>query len=140
MILSSFIRQPQSYWYEGAHEEVADEKRQITLFHFLGSLMTLSMYKRRPIKVCENGDQYMFMTANRIKIQGEVVLKLNIHECDENAIPFLDNLGINKIDNKFTNCRYIHIHRKEDFLSIRAAIFEKYEVVEKGPKAYLTSK
>jgi len=82
----------------------------------------------------------MFMTANRIKIQGKVVLKLNIHECDENAIPFLDNLGINKIDNKFANCRYIHIHRKEDFLSIRAAIFEKYEVVEKGPKAYLTSK
>ena len=82
----------------------------------------------------------MFMTANRIKIQGKPVLKLNIHECDENAIPFLDNLGISKIDNDLAYCRYIHIHRKEDFLSIRSAIFEKYDVVEKGPKAYLEPK
>ena len=41
------------------------------------------MYKRRRNKVSEKGDQEMFMTASRIKIQGKPVLKLNIHEHDE---------------------------------------------------------
>lgn len=82
----------------------------------------------------------MFMTANRIKIQGKPLLKLNIHEYDESDIPFLDDLGIKEIDNRFANCRYIHIHSKDDFLNIRSQIFEKYDVVEKGPKAYLEAK
>ncbi len=82
----------------------------------------------------------MYMTARRIEIQGKPVLKLNIHEYDERDIPFLDHLGINEIDSDRAGCRYIHIHSKEDFLSIRSALFEKYTVKEEGPKAYLEAK
>lgn len=82
----------------------------------------------------------MFMTASKIKIKGKPVLKLNIHEFAEHDIAFLDNLGISNIDSDLANCRFIYIHSKEDFLSIRAAIFEKYDVVEKGPKAHLNPK
>lgn len=82
----------------------------------------------------------MFMTANRIHIDDRPVLKLNIHEFGEDDIAFLDSLGITTIDAEFAQCRYIHIHSKEDFLSIRAEIFEKYDVEEKGPRAYLALK
>jgi len=82
----------------------------------------------------------MFMTANRLKIEGRPVLKLNIHEFGEQDIPFLDSLGITEVDTRFADCRYLHIHSQEDFLSTRAAIFEKYDVEEKGPRAYLVPK
>ena len=82
----------------------------------------------------------MYMTANRIKIQGKPLLKLNIHDYDESDIPFLDHLGINEIDSNHADCRYIHIHSKEDFLSIRSSIFERYNVIEEGPKAHLEAK
>ncbi|MEJ2057695.1 MAG: hypothetical protein P8X39_07645 [Desulfofustis sp.] len=80
------------------------------------------------------------MTATRIKIDGKPVLKLTIHAYDERDIPFLDHLGISEVDSNHADCRYIHIHSKEDFLSIRSAIFERYKVTEKGPKAYLEAK
>jgi len=79
----------------------------------------------------------MFMTASRIIIQDKPVLKLNIHEYDESAVPFLNELGIDKMDDDIENCRYRLIYSREDFLDIRSRIFEKYDVEEKGPRAYL---
>ena len=34
----------------------------------------------------------MFMTANRLKIEGKIVLKLNIHEFGPDDSAFLDSL------------------------------------------------
>ncbi len=83
----------------------------------------------------------MFMTANRIKIDGKPLLKLNIHEYDTNDIPFLDSLGIDQLESDSPNWRYIHIHSQEDFLSTRSAILERYKVLkEKGPKIFLEVK
>lgn len=79
----------------------------------------------------------MYMTASRIIIQGKPVLKLSIHEYAESDIAFLDYLGINETDSHHAACRYIHIHSKEDFLGIRSALFERYDVIEEGPKAHL---
>lgn len=83
----------------------------------------------------------MFMTARRSKIDGKPLLKLNIHEFSAQDIPFLDSLGIDGIDEDMQNCRYISIHSQEDFLSTRAAILEKYTVLEeRGPKVFLEAK
>ena len=83
----------------------------------------------------------MFMTANRIKIEGKPVLKLNIHEYHKDDIPFLDSLGIDQLEDDSQNWRYIHIHSQEDFLSTRSAILERYNVLEeKGPKVFLEVK
>jgi hypothetical protein len=80
------------------------------------------------------------MTASRIIIQGKLVLKLNIHEYDESDIAFLDQLGISETESDHAAFRYTHIHSKEDFLSIRSALFERYDVIEEGPKAHLKAR
>ncbi len=83
----------------------------------------------------------MFMTANRIKLEGKPLLKLNIHEYNEEDIPFLDSLGIDQREGDSPNCRYIHIYSQEDFLRTRAAILQRYKVLEeKGPKVFLEAK
>jgi len=83
----------------------------------------------------------MFMTANRIKIEGRPALKLNIHEYDKDDIPFLDSLGIDQREAETPNCRSICIHSQEDFFSTRSAILQRYKVLEeKGPKVYLEAK
>jgi len=82
----------------------------------------------------------MFMTANRIKMEGKPVLKLSIHEYAEDDIAFLDSLGIDKTEKESTNWRYTYIYSKEDFLSTRSAIFERYECEEKGIKVFLEKK
>lgn len=83
----------------------------------------------------------MYMTANRIKLDGKPLLKLNIHEFDKDDIPFLDSLGIDQREGDAPNCRYTHIHSQEDFLSARAAILQRYKVLEeKGPKVFLKAK
>ncbi len=83
----------------------------------------------------------MFMTANRIKLEGKPLLKLNIHEYNEKDIPFLDSLGIDQCEGDAPNCRYIHIYSQKDFLSTRAAILQRYTVLEeKGPKVFLQAK
>ena len=83
----------------------------------------------------------MFMTANRIKIEGKPLLKLNIHEYHKNDIPFLDSLGIDQLEGDSPNWRYILIHNQEDFLSTRSAILERYRILEeKGPKVFLQAK
>lgn len=83
----------------------------------------------------------MFMTANRLKVDGKIVLKLNLHEFAEEEIPFLNSLGINKIDDTAPNWRYILIHSQEEFLAKREELFSKYRVVEeKGPKVTLALK
>lgn len=83
----------------------------------------------------------MFMTATRIKIHGKPVLKLNIHDFDEDDISFLDSLGINQIEGDSSNWRYIHIHSQENFLKTRSAILERYIVTEeKGTKVILKKK
>lgn len=82
----------------------------------------------------------MYMTANRIKIEGKPLLKLNIHEYGEDDIPFLDSLGIDKQEDESENMRYLLIHKQEDFLSIRATILERYDAEEKGPKVFLEAK
>ncbi|MFT5701090.1 MAG: hypothetical protein ACI8ZB_003979 [Desulforhopalus sp.] len=83
----------------------------------------------------------MFMTANRLKIEGKVVLKLNIHEYTEEDIPFLDSLGIDQHQEDSPNWRYVYIHSQKDFLSTRSTLLEKYTVLEeKGPKVFLEAK
>lgn len=82
----------------------------------------------------------MFMTASRVKRKGKPVLKLNIHGYSESDIPFLDKLGIDLVDEDFADCRYKLIQSQEEFISIRAAIFKRYEVTEKGPRAFLSLK
>lgn len=83
----------------------------------------------------------MYMTASRIKIEGKPLLKLNIHEYDKDDIAFLDSLGIDRREDDSPNVRFIHIHSQEDFLSTRAAILERYKVLEeKGPKVFLETK
>ncbi len=82
----------------------------------------------------------MYMTANRIKIEGKPVLKLNIHKYGEDDIPFLDSLGIDNQEDESGNMRYLLIHKQEDFLSIRATILERYDAEEKGPKVFLEAK
>ncbi len=82
----------------------------------------------------------MFMTAGRIKLEGKPVLKLNIHEYSESDLSFLDELGIDLIDEDFASCRYKLIQSQEEFIGIRTAIFKRYEVTEKGPRAFLTLK
>ena len=83
----------------------------------------------------------MFMTAIRIKIEGKPLLKLKIHECDKNYIPFFDSLGVDQLEDVSPNCRYAHIHNQEDFLSIRSAILERFKVIEeKGPRVFLEVK
>lgn len=83
----------------------------------------------------------MFMTARRLKIEGKPVLQLNIHDYDENDIPFLDTLGIDQYDDDLPAVRYTLIHSQEDFLSTRATILERYTVLEeKGPRVYLEAK
>jgi hypothetical protein len=78
------------------------------------------------------------MTANRLKIDGKPVLKLNIHEFEPDDIPFLDSLGIDQLEADVENWRYILIHSQADFLATRSAILEKYKVLEeKGPKVLL---
>ncbi len=83
----------------------------------------------------------MFMTASRIKIEGKPLLKLKIHEYDKNDIPFFDSLGIDQFEGVSPNCRYVLIHNQEDFLSIRSAILERYNVIEEnGPRVFLEVK
>ncbi|SHO47363.1 hypothetical protein SAMN02745220_01843 [Desulfopila aestuarii DSM 18488] len=83
----------------------------------------------------------MFMTANRIKIEGKPLLKLNIHDFDKDDISFLDSLGIDQLEADSTNWRYIYIHSQEDFLRTRSAILERYRVLEeKGPRVFLEAK
>ncbi|MFT5727070.1 MAG: hypothetical protein ACI8PB_001202 [Desulforhopalus sp.] len=81
----------------------------------------------------------MFMTASRVKMEGEPVLKLNIHEYGEDDIAFLDSLGIDKTEDD-SAWRYTYIYSREDFLKTRAAIFERYECEEKGIKVFLEKK
>ncbi len=83
----------------------------------------------------------MFMTASRLKLNGTPVLKLNIHDYDDNDIPFLNSLGIDQVENDSSNVRFTHIHSQEDFLTTRSAILEKYNVLEeKGPRVFLEAK
>ena len=79
----------------------------------------------------------MLMTANKIKIESNPLLKLNIHEYDKDDIPFLDSLGIDQFEGDSPNWRCLHIHNQEDFLSSRSAILERYKVLEeKGPTVF----
>lgn len=81
------------------------------------------------------------MTANRIIIEGKPLLKLNIHEFNKEDVPFLHSLGIDQLEGNSPTWIYIHIHNQEDFLSIRSAILERYNVLEeKGPKVFLEAK
>lgn len=83
----------------------------------------------------------MFMTADRIKIEGKPLLKLCIHECAEDDIVFLAGLGIDQLEGDSPTLRYTYIHSREDFLSTRSAILERYKVLEeKGPKVFLETK
>ena len=82
----------------------------------------------------------MFMTASRVKMEGKPVLKLNIHDFGEDDIAFLDSLGIDKTEDDLDNWRYTYIYSREDFLSTRSAIFERYECEEKGIKVFLEKK
>ena len=83
----------------------------------------------------------MYMTANRIKLKGKLLLKLNIHEYDKGDSAFLDSLGIDQHEDDSENCRYILIHSQEDFLRTRSAILQRYTVLEeKGPKVFLEAK
>lgn len=82
----------------------------------------------------------MFMTASRMKIDGNPALKLNLHEFGEEDIAFLDSLGIDIPDEELTNVRYKLVHSQEDFLSLRATILEKYNAEEKGPRVFLEPK
>ncbi len=83
----------------------------------------------------------MFMTANRLKIDGKPVLKLTIHDFPVEDIPFLEGLGITQIEEGKTSWRYALIHSQEDFLKTRSLLLEKYEVVEeKGPQVFLKTK
>ena len=83
----------------------------------------------------------MYMTASRIKIEGKPVLKLNIHDYDKEDSAFLDSLGIDQREGDTTHWRYIHLHSQKDFLTTRAAILERYTVLEeKGPKVFLEAK
>ena len=89
----------------------------------------------------KHGDKNMFMTANRIKIEGKPVLKLNMHEFGDADIAFLDSLGIDKVEDDHPNWRYTYIYSREDFLSTRSTILERYEVLEeKGIKVFLAAK
>ena len=92
-------------------------------------------------KVQTQKRKIMFMTANRIKIDGKPLLKLCIHECDTNDSAFFDSLGIDQLEGDSQTLRYTYIHKREDFLSTRSAILEKYTVLEeKGPKVFLEAK
>lgn len=83
----------------------------------------------------------MFMTADRIKIEGKPLLKLCIHEYDKDDIVFLDSLGIDQFEGDSPTWRYTYIHSREDFLRTRSAILERYKVLEeKGPKVFLEAK
>lgn len=83
----------------------------------------------------------MFMTANRLKIDGKPVLKLNIHDFREEDIAFLESLGITQVEEDKTGWLYTLIHSQEDFLKTRALLLEKYEVIEeKGPQVFLKTK
>ncbi len=89
----------------------------------------------------KDGDMNMFMTANRIMLEGKPLLKLNIHEYDRGDIAFLDSLGIDQLEGGSADCRYILIHSQEDFYRIRSAILQRYKVLEeKGPKVFLEAK
>ena len=89
----------------------------------------------------KHGDKNMFMTANRIKIEGKPVLKLNMHEFGDADIAFLDSLGIDKVEDDHHDWRYTYIYSREDFLSTRSIILERYEVLEeKGIKVFLAAK
>ena len=82
----------------------------------------------------------MYMTARRIKIEGKPILKLNIHEFEENDIPFLDSLGIDQVEGEPPH-RYTLIHNQENFLATRSTLLEKYTVLEeKGSKVFLKAK
>lgn len=81
------------------------------------------------------------MTARRLKIDGQPVLKLNIHDFGEEDVAFLDSLGIDRVDDDAPDCRFIEIFSQEDFLATRAAILTRYTVLaEKGPKVFLERK
>jgi len=81
------------------------------------------------------------MTASRNKIDGKPILKLNIHDFNSDDIPFLESLGINQLDEKVPNMRYILIHSQADFHTKRDALFTRYTVLEeKGPKVFLELK
>lgn len=83
----------------------------------------------------------MFMTAKRLKIDGKIVLKLNIHGYGEEDIPFLDSLGIDRLEGDPPTVRYTHIHSQDDFLATRSAILTRYRVLEeKGAKVLLEAK
>ncbi len=80
----------------------------------------------------------MYMTASRIIIEEKPVLKLRIHEYQEEDIPLLDALKITETEEKPVPCRFIYIYNKEDFLNIRAMLLEHYPVFEeKGPRVFL---
>ena len=83
----------------------------------------------------------MFMTATRLMIDGKPVLKLNIHEFNDDDIAFLDSLGIDQLEDASPHLRYTHIHNQEAFLNTRAAILERYNILkETGPKVFLEAK
>ena len=82
----------------------------------------------------------MYMTANRLKIEGKPVLKLNIHDFAESEVPFLDSLGIDNAENDTDKWRYILIHSQKDFLRVRSIILERYTAEEKGPRVFLELK
>ncbi len=82
----------------------------------------------------------MYMMAERLKDNGKPMLKLYIHEFGEEDTTFLDSLGIDKTEDDAPGVRYTTIHSQEDFLATRAAILERYEAEEKGPRVFLEPK
>ncbi len=82
----------------------------------------------------------MYMTASRKKIDGRPMLKLNIHDFEEDDIPFLESIGVDQIEEGKENIRFTFIYSQEAFLDTRATILEKYDAEEIGPRVYLTLK
>ncbi len=80
----------------------------------------------------------MYMTASRLIIKNKPVLKLRIHDYQKEDLSLLDTLNITETEEKPVPCRFIHIHKKQDFLDIRATLLEHYPVFEeKGPRVFL---
>ncbi len=82
----------------------------------------------------------MYMTASRRKIDGRPMLKLNIHDFEEEDISFLDSIGIDQVEEGDENVRFTFIYSQEDFLNTRSTILQRYDAEEKGPRVYLTLK
>ena len=82
----------------------------------------------------------MYMMAKRLKDNGKPMLKLYIHEVGEEDKEFLDSLGIDKFEEDTPTTRYTIIHSQDEFLATRAAILERYDAEEKGPRVFLEKK